>query len=92
MCLGIPGQIVEIIDTHNRVAKVDVSGVRRNVDVGLLWEGPDAVGVGDWVLIHVGFAISRIDEGEARQTLRALEALGTPYEEELADLRTSSID
>lgn len=92
MCLGIPGQIVEIVDTENRVAKVDVSGVRRNVDVGLLWEGPNAVGVGDWVLIHVGFAISRIDESEARQTLRALEALGTPYEEELADLRTSSID
>jgi hydrogenase expression/formation protein HypC len=92
MCLGIPGQIVEIVDTENRVAKVDVSGVRRNCDVGLLWEGPDAVGVGDWVLIHVGFAISRIDEGEARQTLRALEALGQTYEEELRDLKTSAID
>jgi hydrogenase expression/formation protein HypC len=92
MCLGIPGQIVEIVDTENRVAKVDVSGVRRNVDVGLLWEGPDAVGVGDWVLIHVGFAISRIDEGEAEETLKALQALGAPYEEELADLRTSAID
>jgi hydrogenase expression/formation protein HypC len=92
MCLGIPGQIVEIVDTENRVAKVDVSGVRRNVDVGLLWEGPDAVGVGDWVLIHVGFAISRIDEGEARETLRALRALGQTYEEELADLKTSAID
>jgi hydrogenase expression/formation protein HypC len=92
MCLGIPGQLVEIVDTENRVAKVDVSGVRRNVDVGLLWEGPDAVGVGDWVLIHVGFAISRIDEAEAGATLKALQALGTPYEEELADLRTSAID
>jgi hydrogenase expression/formation protein HypC len=92
MCLGIPGQIVEIVDTENRVAKVDVSGVRRNCDVGLLWEGPDAVGVGDWVLIHVGFAISRIDEGEAKRTLRALEALGQTYEEELADLKTSAID
>jgi hydrogenase expression/formation protein HypC len=92
MCLGIPGQIVEIIDTENRTAKVDVSGVRRNVDVGLLWEGPEAVGVGDWVLIHVGFAISRIDEDEARQTLRALAAMGQVYEEELADLRTSAID
>jgi hydrogenase expression/formation protein HypC len=91
MCLGIPGQIVEIVDRDNRVAKVDVSGVRRNVDVGLLWEGPDAVGPGDWVLIHVGFAISRIDEGEARQTMKALEALGAPYEEEVADLRTSRI-
>jgi hydrogenase expression/formation protein HypC len=92
MCLGIPGQIVEIVDTENRVAKVDVSGVRRNVDVGLLWDGPDAAGVGDWVLIHVGFAISRIDEGEARETLRALRALGQTYEEELADLKTSAID
>ena len=92
MCLGIPGQIVEITDMENRVAKVDVSGVRRNVDVGLLWEGPEAVGPGDWVLIHVGFAISRIDEREAHETLRALQALGTPYEEEMADLRTSAID
>lgn len=92
MCLGIPGQIVEIVDTDNRVAKIDVSGVRRNVDVGLLWEGPDAVTVGDWVLIHVGFAISHIDESEARETLRALQALGAPYEEEIADLRRSAID
>lgn len=92
MCLGIPGQIVEIVDTENRVAKVDVSGVRRNCDVGLLWEGPDAVGIGDWVLIHVGFAISRIDEDEAKQTLRALEMMGRVYEEELADLKTSAID
>ena len=92
MCLGIPGRIVEIVDTENRVAKVDVSGVRRNVDVGLLWEGPDAVSVGDWVLIHVGFAISRIDEREAHETLRALQALGQAYEEELADLETSAID
>jgi hydrogenase expression/formation protein HypC len=90
MCLGIPGQIVEIVDQENRLAKVDVSGARRNVDVGLLWEGPDAVGIGDWVLIHVGFAISRIDEDEARKTLSALEALGAPYEEELADLRSSA--
>ncbi len=92
MCLGIPGQIVEIVDTENRVAKVDVSGVRRNVDVGLLWEGPDAVGIGDWVLIHVGFAISRIDEAEAHETLRALEMMGRAYEEELADLKTTAID
>ena len=92
MCLGIPGQIVEIVDEGNRLAKVDVSGVRRNVDVGLLWDGPQAVGIGDWVLIHVGFAISRIDEDEARETLRALQALGQTYEEELRDLRTSAID
>jgi hydrogenase expression/formation protein HypC len=92
VCLGIPGQVVEIVDAENRLAKVDVSGVRRNVDVGLLWEGPDAVGPGDWVLIHVGFAISRIDEREARETLRALVALGAPYEEEVEDLRSSAIE
>ena len=92
MCLGIPGQIVEIVDEGNRLAKVDVSGVRRNVDVGLLWDGPDAVGIGDWVLIHVGFAIARIDQDEARETLRALQALGQTYQEELRDLRTSAID
>ena len=92
MCLGIPGRIVEIVDLDNRTAKIEVSGVRRNVDVGLLWEGPDAVGVGDWVLIHVGFAISRIDESEAEEMLRALRALGAPWEEELADLESSAID
>ena len=92
MCLGIPGRIVEIVDLDNRTAKIEVSGVRRNVDVGLLWDGPDAVGVGDWVLIHVGFAISRIDEGEAEQMLSALRALGDPYEEELADLESSAIE
>jgi len=92
MCLGIPGQIVEIVDLENRTAKIEVSGVRRNVDVGLLWEADDAVTVGDWVLIHVGFAISRIDETEADQMLRALRALGAPYEEELQDLRSSAID
>jgi hydrogenase expression/formation protein HypC len=92
MCLGIPGRIVEIVDRDNRIAKVEVSGVRRKVDVGLLWDGPDAVGVGDWVLIHVGFAISKIDEGEARETLEFLESLGAPYRKELAELRTSSIE
>ncbi|MCB0828333.1 MAG: HypC/HybG/HupF family hydrogenase formation chaperone [Solirubrobacterales bacterium] len=92
MCLGIPGKIVEIVDLDNRTAKIEVSGVRRNVDVGLLWDGPDAVGVGDWVLIHVGFAISRIDEGEAGQMLSALRALGEPWEEELADLESSAIE
>ena len=92
MCLGIPGQIVEIVDTENRVAKVDVSGVRRNVDVGLLWEGPEAVGVGDWVLIHVGFAISRIDERRGAPDAAGAQALGATYQEELADLRASAID
>ena len=92
MCLGVPGQVVELVDPAHHIAKVDVSGVRRNVNVGLLATGPDAVGVGDWVLIHVGFALSKIDEEEARATRAFLEQLGEPYEQELAELRSSQIE
>jgi hydrogenase expression/formation protein HypC len=92
MCLGIPGQIVEIVDDQNRIAKAEVSGVRRNVNIGLLSEGEDAVGIGDWVLIHVGFAMSKIDEDEARQTLDFLQMLGEPYEQELSELKASGIE
>jgi hydrogenase expression/formation protein HypC len=92
MCLGIPGQIVEIVNDDFHIAKAEVSGVRRNVNVGLVAEGPDAVEVGDWVLIHVGFAMSTIDEDEARATREALESLGDTFEQELEELRASSID
>ena len=92
MCLGIPGQIVDVVDPAHHIAKVDVSGVRRNVNIGLLAEGDDAVQVGDWVLIHVGFAMSKIDEAEATATREFLERLGDPYEEELAELSASSIE
>jgi hydrogenase expression/formation protein HypC len=92
MCLGIPGQIVEIVDPEHHIAKVEVSGVRRNVNIGLLAEGDDAAGVGDWVLIHVGFAMSKIDADEARETREFLEALGEPFEQELAELRGSGIE
>ncbi|RDI75847.1 hydrogenase assembly chaperone HypC/HupF [Gaiella occulta] len=92
MCLGIPGRIVEIVDTQHHIAKVDVSGVRRNVNVGLLVNGPDAVAVGDWVLIHVGFAMSKIDEEEAQSTREFLERLGDPYRQELAELEASGIE
>ena len=92
MCLGIPGQIVEFVDERHHIAKAEVSGVRRNVNVGLLTEGADAVGVGDWVLIHVGFAMSKIDEEEARQTREFLEMLGEPYEQELEELKGSAIE
>ena len=70
MCLAIPGQIVEVVDEPNRLAKVDVAGVRRNVNIGL-FDCDEAVEPGDWVLIHVGFAISQIDEEEARGHARA---------------------
>ncbi len=72
MCLAIPGQIVEVVDEPNRLAQVDVAGVRRNVNIGLLDE-TGGVGPGDWVLIHVGFAMSKVDEAEALGTRRQLE-------------------
>ena len=92
MCLGIPGQIVEFVDAQHHIAKAEVSGVRRNVNVGLLTTGPDALDVGDWVLNHVGFALSKIDEEEARATREFLEQLGEPYEQELAELKASQIE
>jgi len=91
MCLAIPGQIVEWVDRENHLAKASVAGVTRNVNVGLL-TGDDAVDTGDWVLIHVGFAMAKLDEEEARATREFLEQLGAPFEEELADLRTSRIE
>ena len=92
MCLGIPGQIVAWVDPEHHIAKAEVTGVRRNVNVGLLVDGPDAVDVGDWVLIHVGFAMSKIDEEEAKATLAFLRDLGAPFEEELAELERSAIE
>src|SRR5581483_8234405 len=64
MCLGIPGEVVELYDDRPDLAKVDVSGVRRAINIGLL-EGDERPQVGDWILIHVGFALSKIDEKEA---------------------------
>ena len=92
MCLAIPGQIVEVVDEGNHIAKAEVSGVRRNVNIGLLAEGADAVGVGDWVLIHVGFAMSKIDEQEAQATREFLLSLGEAYEAEFQELQESNID
>ncbi len=92
MCLAIPGQILEIVDAEHRLAKVDVAGVRRNVNIGLLDAEDESVGVGDWVLIHVGFAISRVDEQEARATRDLLERMGADYERELEELKASVIE
>ena len=93
MCLAIPGQVVEIVDPENRLAKVDVAGVRRNVNVGLLDdEHGSGVGPGDWVLIHVGFAISQVDEEEARATRDLLMGMGADYERELEELKASVIE
>jgi hydrogenase expression/formation protein HypC len=93
MCLAIPGRVVEFADELNRLATVEVAGVRRTVNVGLLDEGPGSgVEVDDWVLIHVGFAISKVDEEEAHATLRLLEGMGADYEQELEELKASIIE
>jgi hydrogenase expression/formation protein HypC len=79
MCLAIPGKIVEIVDEENQIAKVEVGGVKRNINIGML----DAAEthIGDYVLIHVGFAMSKIDEAQAMETLRVLQEIGQ-YEDE----------
>lgn len=92
MCLAIPGQILQVVDAENRIANVDVAGVRRNVNIGLLDGGADAAAAGDWVLIHVGFAISKVDEREAIATRRLLERMGAEYEQELEELKASVIE
>ncbi len=92
MCLAIPGQVVEIVDEPNRLAKVDVAGVSRNVNIGLLDGDGAGASAGDWVLVHVGFALSKVDEEEAQATLALLEAMGEAYEQELEDLKTSVIE
>ena len=92
MCLAIPGQVLEFVDEENRLARVDVAGVVRNVNVGLLDRDGEAAGPGDWVLIHVGFALSKIDEEEAHATLRLLEQMGAEYEQELEELKASVIE
>lgn len=74
MCLAIPGQIKELSSEQPLLARVDVGGVQRNVNLGLLDEGQ--VAAGDWILIHVGFALSKIDEAQAHDQLRMLKALG----------------
>ncbi len=80
MCLGIPGQIVEITDPVRQMAMADISGVRREVNVSCILEGPPDDLVGSYALIHVGFAMARIDEAEAAATLEALRGLGEAQE------------
>jgi len=91
MCLGIPGRIVKIEDAANMLAIVDVSGVRRKVNIACVVdeEHPVSSCIGDWVLIHVGFAMSRLDEAEAAETLRILTELGEA-QAELEAMRLSA--
>jgi hydrogenase expression/formation protein HypC len=90
MCLGIPGQILEIVDDKNSIAKVVVSGVKRNVSVALV--RPEGIEPGDWVLIHVGFAMSKIDESEAHETMKSLRTMGDVFADELKMLHESQIE
>jgi len=91
MCLGIPGQIVEITDVDNQLAVVEVGGVRRMVNIVCIVdeEHPPASCVGDWVLIHVGFAMSRMNEEAAKRTLDLLTELGE-VQTELQAMRQSN--
>jgi hydrogenase expression/formation protein HypC len=90
MCLGIPGEVIDFVPDQPDLAKVDVSGVKRVINIGLLAD--EKVEPGDWVLIHVGFALSKIDEAEAAAALEFLEGIGQAYEDELAALAESRID
>ena len=90
MCLGIPGVIVEILPDQPDLATVDVSGVRRAINIGLITD--DKPEPGDWILIHVGFALSKIDEAEAKAAMDFLEGIGQAYEDEIEALRESRIE
>jgi len=90
MGLGIPGQIIEIVDETFQIAKVEVSGVKRGVSIALL--SSEGVAPGDWVLIHVGFAMSKINESEAEATFKALQGMAEVYTDELKMLQESQIE
>jgi hydrogenase expression/formation protein HypC len=91
MCLGIPGEVIEIMAEHEDLAMVSVEGVKRAVNIGLLNEEEDGVQPGDWILIHVGFALSKIDEAEAKASLEWLTGVGDAYTDELEALAKSDI-
>ena len=88
MCLGIPGQLVEFSADNDQLARVDIEGVRRMINIGLLED--EVLAAGDWVLIHVGFAMSKIDEDEAAVALASLKLMGSGLDDELEMLRGSA--
>ncbi len=90
VCLGIPGRIVDILDADQDLAKVDVNGVQRAISIRLL--AGTGLQVGDWVLVHVGFAMSRIDEAEAQMTLDQVRRMGADYVNEIEAFTNSEID
>ncbi len=89
MCLGIPGQVVAFVDTEQSLAKVDVNGVRRDISVRLLAD--DNLQIGDWVLVHVGFAMAKIDEHEAKLTLDQVQKMGADYTNEIEAFTSTEI-
>ena len=89
MCLGIPGRLVEFVDANDQLARADVSGVTRIINIGLLED--ERLEPGDWVLIHVGFAMSKIDEDEANLALSSLKLMGQAYGDELEAFWASQI-
>ena len=90
MCLGLPGQLVEYDAQQPHDAVMEVDGVRRKVNVALVAGDDGGIAVGDWVLVHVGFAMARIDEDEAAQTLAFIKELGSVYDDEFEELRSTS--
>jgi hydrogenase expression/formation protein HypC len=91
MCLAIPGRLVEFLPGNgDQLALVDVVGVKRKINIGLM-EDTD-LKVGDYVLIHVGFAMSKVDEREAAEALSMLEMMGQTFTEELQAVAESSIE
>ncbi len=88
MCLAIPAKLVEYVDDERQYGKVELGGVRRQVNTSLL-VGEDHAEPGDYVLVHVGFALSAISEAEADETLRILEEMGPAYTDELEQIRQS---
>ncbi|MGX7729393.1 HypC/HybG/HupF family hydrogenase formation chaperone [Rhodococcus sp. 2H158] len=89
MCLGIPGRVVDMVDPAQHLAKVDVNGVQRTISVRLL--AGTGLQVGDWVLVHVGFAMARIDEDEAKLTLDQVRKMGADYVNEIEAFNASEI-
>jgi hydrogenase expression/formation protein HypC len=90
MCLGIPGQVVDWVDEADQLARVDVTGVTRNINVGLVRD--EGLQLGDWVLIHVGFAMSIIDQAEAARAMQGLQLLGEQFDTEVEEIAGSRIE
>ncbi len=90
MCLGIPAQVVDISDREAGLATVDISGVRRSVSIALVDEPAAPLHPDDWVLVHVGFALARIDEEQAQETLELLQR-GAELQAELDEIRRGTV-